>query len=246
VSELERELLALREAVAWPPTPDLATALHARLAADPSAGGVKRTRPQRSALLHTRRARLALAAVIAVIAGALAVSPAGASLLRWIGIAPTIRVTEVARLPLARDPAQTGLGRPVSLTRARLLADFPLRVPARPERVRFSAAILGGAVTLDYRDARVTQWAGSSTGYFEKLVAPPAKARRVQVNGDAGVFISGGPTTLLAADRKGDVTQIGGARQGTNVLLWEDGEIAFRLETRGDLAQALAFARRLL
>jgi hypothetical protein len=229
VSELERDLLALREAVAWPQTPDAATAVRERLTARP---GTRR-----------RRRRLALAALLAVLAGGVAVSPAGASLLRWIGISSTIRVAEIQRLPLPAAGGARGLGTPMTLERARLLADFALRVPARPLRVRFSDAILGGAVTLEYRDATITQFAGTSTDYVQKLVAPPARARRVRVNGDPGVFISGGPTQLFVGDRRGQTILLGGARPGFNVLLWESGEIAFRLETRLGLAGALAFAR---
>lgn len=229
MNELERDLLALREAVVWPATPDAADAVRDRL--------TPRTR--------TRRRRLALAALLVALAGGLAVSPAGASLLRWIGIGSTIRVTEVQRLPVPASASVSDLGRVIPLERARLLADFPVRVPGRPLRVRFSDAILGGAVTLEYHDATITQFAGTTTDYVQKVVAPPARARRVQVNGEPGVFISGGPTQLFVGDRDGQTVRLGGARRGFNVLLWESGEIAFRLETRRDLAGALALARGL-
>ncbi len=229
MSDLERDLIALREAVAWPATPDAAAAVRGRLGA-----------PQR----RRRRSPIAVGVAAAVAATALAISPAGASLLRWIGIGSTIRVTPVQRLPLPPS-GSAGLGSPVALERARLLADFPIRVPGRPLRVRFSDAILGGAVTLEYRDATITQFAGTTTDFVQKMVAPPARIERVTVNGNPGVFISDGPTRLFVADRRGETMLIGGARPGSNVLLWEDGPIAFRVETTRSFAGALALARQL-
>ena len=73
MNELERDLTLLRDAVAWPQTPDVAAAVAARLAGSegerPAAGGGWRARVR-------RRPRLALAALLVVLAGGLAVSPA--------------------------------------------------------------------------------------------------------------------------------------------------------------------------
>lgn len=239
MSELERDLMALRDAVAWPQTPDVAAAVRVRVDAVGAAApgeGARRRPPQ--------RARLALAALVAAAATALAVSPAGGALLRWIGIGATIRVTEVQRLPVPAS-GTAGLGRLVSLDRARVLADFRVRVPAPPLRVRFSDAVLGGAVTLEYRDTTITQFAGTTTDYLQKVIAPPTRAQRLTVNGNPGVFLTNGPTRLFVADRRGNTLLLGGARPGANVLLWEDDGIALRIETRRDLAGALALARRL-
>ncbi len=241
MSELERDLTLLRDAVAWPQTPDVAAAVAARLSGSegqrPAAddGWWARVR---------RRPRLALATLIVVLAGGLAVSPAGGALLRWVGIGSTIRVVEVQRLPLAGGGGE-GFGQTVGLARARLLAEFALRVPGTPTRVRFSTAILGGAVTLDYPGARVTQFAGSPTDFIQKVIAPPARATRTMVNGAPGVFVENGPTQLFVSDRNGDAVMIGGVGPGTNVLLWESGGVGYRLETRDDLAGALRFAHRL-
>jgi len=240
MSELERDLTLLRDAVAWPQTPDVAAAVTARLA------GSEATRPAAAPRWRAwlrRRRRLSVAALVAVVVGGVAVSPAGGALLRWFGIGSTIRVVELERLPLAA--AGEGFGEPVTLARARLLADFALRVPGSPTRVRFSTAILGGAVTLEYPGATLTQFAGSSTAFLEKVIAPPTRARRVTVNGAPGVFLEGGPTQLFVSDRRGEPVTIGGVEPGTNVLLWESAGAGFRLETRDDLAGALRFARRL-
>jgi hypothetical protein len=238
MSDLDRDLRALGTAVDWPETPDVAGTVRTRLPGQ---------RVLRRRVARPRPAWLVILVLALIPASAAAITPARTAILRTLGLSSTIRVVELKRLPL---PAHTRLvdqlGPRVTLARARLLADFRVKaLPTAPRTVRFSDALLGGLVTLEYPDALIMQFAGRSTEYLQKLVAPPARARRVRVGGLPGIFISGGPTQLLLADRHGEITAIGGVPINANVLLWDAHGIGYRLQTHEPLAVALQLARTL-
>ncbi|MGZ6675233.1 MAG: hypothetical protein ACXVFM_23085, partial [Solirubrobacteraceae bacterium] len=64
MTELELQLLALRDEVAWSPTPDRATAVQARVAREPR----ERERPGRRAWLPGRLAPALVAVLVLLIA----------------------------------------------------------------------------------------------------------------------------------------------------------------------------------
>jgi hypothetical protein len=101
VTELERELLALGDEIAWPPTPDLAMAVRERIAAEPRARARSRW-PLPRLGWPVPRVAPALAAVLAVLIafGVLLAASSGvrATLRDWLGIG-SVRITRVERLP---------------------------------------------------------------------------------------------------------------------------------------------------
>jgi hypothetical protein len=111
VTELERALLALE--VEWPATPDLAAAVQTEIA-----------KPARARRLTgwRRRAAIALASVLVVAGGTLAVSPAARSTVwRWLGL----ESVEIRREPPTATPAPPsaigatlGLGIPITVAQA--------------------------------------------------------------------------------------------------------------------------------
>jgi hypothetical protein len=134
MNELERALLALE--VEWPATPDLAAAVRTRLDEAPRRGRLSR---------RVRRALIALASVLVVAGGTLAVSPAARSTVwRWLGLQSVeIRREKPTATPGPRSALGTTLelGDPITVEQARKAgALFPDGLPEP------SAAYLGPEV----------------------------------------------------------------------------------------------------
>ena len=105
MNDLERALLELD--VEWPATPDLATAVMTRIAAEPRGAAnaaarreparLARTRPHAAPWRRLRAARYVAAALVVLVGGTLAVSPeARSTVLRWLGL----ESVEIKREPL--------------------------------------------------------------------------------------------------------------------------------------------------
>lgn len=126
MSELERALHALE--IEWPATPDLADAVRGEI-----------TKPRRFTGWRLRLA-IALASVLVVGGGTLAVSPAARSTVwRWLGL----EGVEIRReKPTATAGANIGFGAPISLEQARKAgALFPKGLP-RP--TAYLGPVVGG------------------------------------------------------------------------------------------------------
>ncbi len=125
MSELERALLALE--VEWPATPDLAAAVRTRLDTEPPPREAIRPRRVSAAWrrlkTRQRRAAIALASVLVVAGGTLAVSPSARSTVwRWLGLqgVEIRREKPVATPgPRSRLGETLGLGVPISTGTAR-------------------------------------------------------------------------------------------------------------------------------
>lgn len=244
---LHDELFALGSEVDWPPTPDLADVVRARIEAEPAP---RARRPRASWLPSALAARPALAttlvALLAALAATAAIPTARAAVLRLLGIEGAVRIVEVERLPLQGVGQMLDLGRPVALEEARALVPFRVRLPAGlgpPRDVRFSRSIAGGAVSVRYgRDLLLTQFQGSSTAFLKKLVEERTRVREVAVDGVRGVYLSGAPHVIVVADRFGQAVPGESALVDADVLLWERDGVAYRLESRRGLAATLAVA----
>jgi hypothetical protein len=248
LTELERELFALRDEIAWPPTPDLAAAVSARIASEPRL-------PARSWRWPTARPRLAaaLAAVLVALVAfgvLLAASPGVRATVRdWLGIG-SVRITRVERLPDFSPARNLGLGRRVSLAAANryFLSEIatvralgapdaiyagdvaPIRVSlvygARPG---LPATKLGVGALLDQIQG------GDPMVFVEKLVSGNVPIKRVTVNGAPGFFIGGSHAVQLPDELR--------PRLAGNTLVWERDAVTYRLETALGVREALALAR---
>jgi hypothetical protein len=184
VSELELELRSLD--VEWPQTPDLASAVQERLAAPP---------PRRSWFARPAW-QLAVAATALIIAVTMAIPPARAAVLDWLGFG-SVRITR------EEPPSNLGhelvLGDPVTLERAR--EAFPVLVPSElgdPDAVYlYDHALFGPRIDLVYgsRDPEllVTEFRAVTEPVIEKTLGTGAKVERLTVDGDPAFFISGAP-----------------------------------------------------
>jgi hypothetical protein len=243
MSEVERALLALGRELAVPDAPDLVPSVRERL----------EPRGERPSLWPAGRRRWALAAAVAVLAAlgaTLAVPDARSALFRFLSIGGE-RIELVEELPDIEplEDLELTLGERVTLAEARAGSTFELReLEETPDRVylgdRGTVWFLYGSPTdvrlLVAQTPRVTL---DAPGLLKKL-AREAQVQEVSVDGARGVFLSGPPHFLFLLDEQGQVVEAS-ARLAEDVLIWDVGGVAYRLEGDFELDEALELARTL-
>ena len=269
--DLEAALADLAADLRFPPTPDLAAAVTARLeegpARTPAGRRVRFTGARRwpAWLAGWRRLAVAGLAVVLLAAAVLAASPGTREAvarrlgLRGVGVElggpppPTATTRAGARLDL-------GLGRRVTLEEARRRVAFPVLVPAaagfdRPDAVFVNEAVpAGGRVDLVYRarpglpassftDAGllITQFRGEPEPDFIKKVAGAGMVQFITVGGGPGYFFSGEPHFFSYRDASGQFREER-TRLAGNTLIWQRGDLTLRLEANLPLAEAVRIA----
>jgi hypothetical protein len=243
MTDLEQQLVALRDEVAWPATPDLAGAVAARIAGEP-----RRARA-RLALPALRPAAIALVAltILAVVAATLAAAPGvRARIADWLGIG-AVRIERVERLPDVGPAADLGLGRRTTLAAARRSAGVSVPIVAAlgpPDAVYVDTATLDRSASLVYVARRglpaatngigalLTILPDGDVGVVKKLLGAGTTVTGVDVNGAPGVFISGEEHVIEPP-----------GRLAGNTLLWVRGGATYRLETALGRDAALRLAR---
>ena len=261
-AELGQALADLGARVAYPPTPQLAQAVRARLVAAP--------RPRRSlwpVLVPSPRALAAGLLALVLLGGAvLALSPAArTTVAEWLGL----RGISIEYVPAAPTPAaapagiRSFLGERVTLDEARRRVPFRVRTPSLPElgapdEVYVGEPPPGGQVSFIYlprpglpaaKETGVgmllTQFRGSvEPGFAKKLAGPDTDVRPVSVDGAPGYWIEGAPHVFIYRDANGNIREET-LRLAGNVLLWERDGITYRLESALDHDQAVRIAASL-
>ena len=217
---LEHELRALP--IAFPDEPDLAPSVLARIER------------------RVRRWWLVPALVALAVAGALfAIPQTRAAILDLfrIGDVEVRRVDTQPRAPVR--PAV--LGREVSLATARSTVDFPLLVPRDP----LTAFIDGPMVNLRWKRYVLSQWHGEQLPFAQKQVGPNSQTVGVEVRGATGLWITGARHEIIYRDPGTDRIVAKSRRLVGNVLIWEAGDVTYRLEGAKTVADARAVARNL-
>ncbi|TDC83650.1 hypothetical protein E1193_08245 [Micromonospora sp. KC606] len=235
MDDLEREL---RELSAWleaPDPPEVATRVHARLAA-----------PKRRRWRWRYPVAVALAALVVAVLppGRAAIADAVAGLLRFAGI--TISTSSAPVMPTG-SPSPLPAQRPAGFDEAQRAVRFPIRMPARlgaPEQVLVAdpdsngshrvATLLyrGGALRLDAFDGRL------DPVFFKQAGGPGTEW--VQVGERQAIWI-GGPHPVSYVDRDG-VVRVESARLAAPTLVWDDAGVSYRLEGQLTMAEAVEVA----
>jgi Domain of unknown function (DUF4367) len=268
--DLERALADLAAALEFPPTPDLAAAVTARLGEAPAAAPAPpspaaRARRWLAGLAGWRRLAAAGLAVVLLAAAVLVASPGTREAvarrlgLRGVGVElggpppPTVTTTPGGRLEL-------GLGDQVTLEEARRRVDWPVLVPAaaglgRPDAVYVNEAVpSGGRVDLVYR-ARpglpaspftdvgllITGFRGQPTPEFLKKVTAMGVVEQVTVGGEPGYWFSGEPHFFTYRDAAGTLREEQ-TRLAGNTLIWQRGDLTLRLEGELPKEEAIRIA----
>ena len=255
-AELERALRDLGDELAYPPTPDLARSVRARLAAGPAP-----RRPFWPTLFPLRPAAgLALLALVVLASAVLALAPgARDSLARQLGLVGV----EIRYVPSVEAPpvgSSLGFGDRLTLAEARSRVGYRVLLPTGPALGEPDEAYVGqpppgGQVALVYR-ARpglppaaetgvgllLTQFRGDTeAGLVAKSLGPETRLESVVVNGGPGFWIEGRPHLFLYRDRDGDVREET-IRLAGNVLLWQQDGLTLRLEAALSRDEALRIA----
>ena len=228
MAELETALRQLAGEVAYPPTPDLASAIRGRL-----------ERPQR----WRRPVAIALTVVAAVATGAaFAVPQARTAILDWLGLR-NVSVMRVDKLPNVPASGRLDLGRQVTLDEAKRRAPWLLVPDDKPDSVYVNESVPGGKVSLLWgtpSNVRLLLTELSGQSYIEKVIESDATVERVQI-GSGGAWFQG-PHVVMFQDRNGNFHD-NRARLAGNTLVWQDGEVTLRLEGRLTKAEAVRIAR---
>ena len=235
MSELETRLAEL--SVEWPPEPDVAGRVRARLEAQ--------ARPRR----RFRPAWAVGLAILVSLGGVAAVPSARSAVLRWLGI----EGVRIERVPEAPTPAPSpspilDLGEPTRLAAGTLVPS----ALGRPDGV-YAA---GDRVTLLYRPRRglpeseqsgagalLSQFPGRTKGEFvRKMAGPDTTIERVTVGGEPGYWLGGVAHGVIYEDPSGVIRE-SPARLAGPTLVWRRGDLTLRLEADVPKSRALAIAR---
>lgn len=235
MTELERSLVALGRDIDVPDTPDLVPEVRVRI------------RPRRK--LWRRQLVLALAVlVLAALGATLAIPDARSAFLRIfeIGGERIEIVDELPEIPVVHELELT-LGERVTLEEAKRRSDFELHgLEQAPNRVYLGPR---GTVWFLYGTPERPRLLLAQTplqdvdapALKKKLVGSGTRVELVDVDGARGAFLSGGPHFLFLIDETGDVVE-DSARLAEDVLLWDEGGVAYRLEGKFSREEALRLA----
>jgi len=243
---LDAELRELAEELRWPATPELADHVVARIASpDPDTSMSRlrsRLRPSRLDLGHGPA--LVAAAILTVLIVGASVPPVRSAVLDALGIAGRERVIRVPGPPDTSRPA-LDVGARTTLAAAQRRLAFTIRLPRAlgpPRDVRYSDAIAGGAVTLIYPRIALLETQGGPDPVLQKQVGATSSVRAVSVAGAPGFYIRGAHE-IAVLDRNGRFIPTTRSFVRGNVLVWQRGGVAYRLETPDGLSRALSVAR---
>lgn len=239
---LERALAELGRELEVPPAPDLVPIVLARI------------EPQRAARPRPRRWVLAVAAaVLAALVATLAIPDARSALFRVLRIGgEQIELVDALPgvTPVEAELVEPTLGTRVTLEQARRDAGFDLReLETRPDRVYLGDRgtvwfLYGMPSSVRLLVAQTPLYAVDENLFLKKLASPETRVEEVDVDGVRGFLLTGEPHVVLLLDADGEVVEES-ARLARDVLVWERGGVAYRLE--GDLTrdEALELARSL-
>lgn len=236
--ELELALVELGRTIEFPPTPELAPRVRARLAEG---------RRPRFRLAERRTLVIALAVVAVAVGALMAVPGTRAAILDFFGLRG-VRIERVDKLP--RVQAQRGdlmLGDRISLDEARDRVDYRLVVPSalgEPDFVYFRDYPTGGMVSFVYGSedeprALFTQFEATVEEVVFKKAIVDTEIEPVTVSGEPGYFISGEAHVFGYTDSEGQIQLEDVRLVVDNVLVWERDPLTLRLEA--DVTRAEAF-----
>jgi hypothetical protein len=235
-SELEQRLTALGAALEFPPAPDVAPAVLARLT----------TRP-RWRLPARRTVAIVVAGTLLLAGAAMAAPPSRHAILDVVGLGG-VKIERVPRLPPV--PAGTGtglrlgLGRAIPLAGARHAARFTALIPPGSPTAYLNHDVPGGRISLLSGRVLIIEFRGTATPFIFKVIGPGTSFKQLRVNGGPGVYLSGAPHEVLFQTATGQV-RTDRVRLAGDVLVWQQGQLTIRIEGTRTLAQALALARSL-
>lgn len=260
IDQLEARLSDLATALAFPPTPDLATTVGSRLR---SLRGTVVPRPRLLPFRRSVRRSLLLAAALALLVFGTAMALRFGLELLSIQFGPVPTEAPASSSPRTSGPpgATLGLGQPLSVEEIDSAADFDVLVPGalgQPDAVYMGGASLRGQIAFVYAPRAdipassllhgagvlITQNRGGPDGGLAHRIADSnlATVESFDVDGSSGVWISGAPHLFWYLAPDGAVIQESRRLVG-DTLAWERDGILYRIEGNVPLSRALEIAR---
>lgn len=253
---IESALRSLAGDVSYPETPAIASRAAQELRrSQGESGRASRSRPRWQIVVA------GAAAVASVVVATMAISPtARRAVAGWLGV-DGVRITFDERAedtPVGDDDLY--LGTRVSARRAEAATSFDVTVPqalGEPDAYYLMRYIKGGEVSLVWRPgpglpesahtgvgAILTEFIGETAPEtLKKGAGSGTSITSVAVNGRPGLFIEGTPHLIVRAP-SGD-ERVLSPRLAGNTLLWDAGDVTYRLEADIDLDRALEIAASL-
>jgi hypothetical protein len=193
------------------------------------------------------------AALLAALVATLAIPDARSALFRILRIGG-VQIELVDALPQATPvrvaAVEPTLGTRVTLEQARRDSGFDLReLASPPDRVylgdRGTVWFLYGAPSgVRLLVAQTPLHSVDETLFLKKLASPGTEVEEVDVDGVPGFLLTGEPHFVLLIDAAGEIVEET-ARLARDVLVWERGGVAYRLEGDFSRDEALELARSL-
>ena len=214
MTELERALLALD--VEFPPTPDLAGGVRAR---------IERRRPG-----WRRPLVFAVALGLVAFGIAMAVPDARSAILRFFHIG-AVSVERVDTLPPAQQrPLTAGLGAPMSRAAAESEAAMRMRLPrgVHPAQYYVRPGLIATLFRVDGEPVLLVEFQGDQVSLTKKFAGSETNVEPAGI-GEFGLWLTGGRHVMRWSSGELE-TRLAG-----NVLLWLQDERTYRLE--GDLSK---------
>jgi hypothetical protein len=253
MTELERSLRLLGEALVFPEAPDVSEAVQRRLVDIRP----QRRRPSRRTLV------LAFAALAVTVGAVMAVPPARTAVLELFGLRGAT-VQRVESLPPAPDPAPSTLllGDPLPVGEGRPWVKSPnVLVPTalgQPDGAYAAREPYGLRLTLVYGPGDgvprsqytgvgilVTEFDGAiDVRYLDKMVDAGSSVEQLTVDGNRALWLEGGPHFVVFETADGRIREDVGRLAG-NTLLVENGELLVRIEGEIDRERAIEIAESL-
>ena len=256
-------------AVDYPPTPQMAAQVAARLVSEPSR---RESRTWRSFELLSRSRPMrglaaALVVAVLVLGSATAISPTVRfAVASFFGL-DDIEVVRVEAPPIVPPSSEVPAGfeavaGAITLAEARSTADFPIGIPSYPEDLGEPSAVYlqdlqpGQQVVLVYESRpglgrqptdendmlfRVFQFE-TEGGIFRKVVYPKTLVEELTVGGARALWFEGASHILQYRDAQGNHRIEFERTVEGNTLAWEVGDVTYRLETSLPKAEAVKIA----
>jgi hypothetical protein len=251
--ELERALRDLGPRYPYPPTPNLASRVRLRIAAQPIAP------PRRLELWRDPRRLALVAAVLLVLLGAAALANPVTrdAIAHFFHVQGVIVNRQPSPLPSFSPVTPLNLGRRTTMADAQSKVSFTIAVPpelGEPDAVYVVSGIPGGEVALAYTPrpgiplvkqtglgVLVSEFRGDlNPSFLMKGLGEGTTAEEVSVHGDPGWWISGQPH-MIYVEIRGNGQQVT-LRMAANTLIWEHAGVTYRIESSLSKADAFRIA----
>ena len=257
ITEMDDLLRRTANAFTYPPTPDLGTAVEARLRQpEPSLArallrGLLPALRGWSGRPALRFAAVGVAAALAVLGTALAIPQSRTALADLFGLSH-VQVEKVAIPPEGERPAALqpkDFATLLPLEAAQRAATFPLRLPTYPDAIGDPDAVYlaqAGQDTLfilSYVEAGFDLYQSRLRGSFSKTVSE--RIVEAAVDGAPGIWVPEGGHEAAYLDPEEELIPGSERFVERGTLLWEEDGITYRLETSLSQEEAIRVAESL-